>query len=70
MSTVQDMKDEGQKPSPHRLLASRFRNGETLTYEQLAVLRDYCAQNGLHRMADRAREEIKAMSSGWKNEAS
>lgn len=69
MSVVQDMKDEGRTPSPFRLLASRFRAGETLTYEQLVVLRDYASGNGLGVMAERCREEIRAMSSGWKNEA-
>lgn len=65
MSVVEQMKADGQKPSPHRLLAARFRAGETLTYPELVALRDYCTANGLHQMADRAREEITAM--GWRN---
>ena len=58
MSTVQAMRDEGRKPSPWLALSVRFRNGETLTREQLALLRDYAVANGNEILAARCRLEL------------
>ena len=60
MSTVKEMRDEGLKPSPFRALATRFRNGETLTPTELRLLRDDAAGNGNEILAARCREELRA----------